>query len=96
MINKSLHNIIFAVALSSLAGVAVAESAGSDVDPLFINEQTTQIPSEYILSEMYTVVNSKSPSKNTERENSVQNHKNNSTMTTDNFEWIPEDWYSGF
>ena len=98
MITKSLHNIIYAIAIFSLTGIAAAESADSDVDPLFneqFNQQKTQIPSEYILSEMYTVVNAKSTSEKPAVENPVQNHTKTSTINSDNLEWLPVDWYSG-
>ena len=99
MNNKLLNNMVCAITFFSLTGIASAASAESDVDRLFneqFNEQKTHIPSEYILSEMYTLVNPKSTSQNPGAENSVQNRNNNHTETTDNFEWIPADWHTAY
>lgn len=99
MITKPLHNMISAIALFSLTGIAAAGSADSDVDPLLneqINDQKTQIPSEYILSEMYTVVDAKSTSAKSNEKNPDQNRTKNSTINSDNFDWIPVDWQSTY
>jgi hypothetical protein len=99
MITRPLHNIIYAIALFSLTGVAAAESADSDVNPLYneqFNQQKTQIPTEYILSEMYTVVNAKSSSEKTGTESPVQIRKSNGKTNSDNFDWIPVEWYSTY
>lgn len=99
MNNKSLQNVVCAIAFISFTGMASADSAGSEGSPLVnepFSEQKTQIPSEYILSEMYTVVKAKSTSNNPEAGTSVQDQNHNRTEATDNFEWLPAEWYSTY
>ncbi|WP_455199278.1 hypothetical protein [Kaarinaea lacus] len=95
MINKSLRNSISAIALFGLSGIAFAGPADSDTDSLF-TQQRADLPTEYILSEMYTVVDYKTTSKNTGTEQPVENRTNRSASQGDNFEWVPSGWHSAY
>lgn len=90
MINKLLLNAVCAIALFSLTGIAVAGLPDSKVNP-FSNEQKSLNQTEISAFE-----ESDTPTTKPTAHEPTKNHTKSSVIDSDNYNWVPIDWYSTY
>jgi len=90
MTNKMFLNTVYTIALFAFTGIAIAEPSDSEVTSSQYEQKRTNDPG-YLAMEL-----TQTPVINPVSLDPENDHTMNSDIKSDNFDYIPESWYSGY